>query len=170
MKQMKRVFKLIPAWKDDQEEEWLAEMSRSGWHFKKYSFPFFTFEKGAPKEYVYRLDFQNSINFNREEYLSIFEDAGWESAGEWAGWQYFRTESSHASPEIFTDPVSKSQKYSRLLTMLLLVLSSIVVIGAVIVFPSPKPYMFAFKIVYACLIFLYVFLISRMYWKIRQLR
>jgi hypothetical protein len=64
---------------------------------------------------VYRLGYITG-KFDREEYLQLFTDAGWEFVDEMMGWQYFRKESlSGEEPQIFTDPESKIQKYQRLL-------------------------------------------------------
>lgn len=118
-----RKFKLFPAWQDEKEENWLRQMSLQGWHLSRLGFPgFYFFEKGAPQDYAYRLDFITDSK-KKQDYYQIFRDAGWEHLGEMSAWQYFRKPSAGGSPpEIYTDPQSKSQKYRRLLGFLLIFL------------------------------------------------
>ena len=81
---------------------------------------FFHFEKGEPSETAYRLDFVSPGKFDRAEYLTVFEAAGWEHAAEWSNWHYFRTRKHGASsPEIFTDRASRIAKYKRIAGFLL---------------------------------------------------
>ncbi len=104
-------------WQDQKEEQWLEEKSRQGNHLYKISaFGRYTFKKGTPKIYVYRLDFMLDDKGEKESYLQIFLDAGWEYLGEMNGWQYFRKEAeAEANTEIFTDQHSKVKKYERLI-------------------------------------------------------
>lgn len=102
-------------WQDQEEEEWLEEQSKSGLHLIKVNlFGKYSFEVGEPKDYVYRLDFHSEIK-DKNSYLWLFEDAGWEHISGESSWQYFRKpSSSQASTEIFTDNQSKIKKYERL--------------------------------------------------------
>jgi hypothetical protein len=105
-------------WQDQEEEQWLEKQSKQGNHLSKLSaFGRYTFEKGAPKDFVYRLDFMLDDRGEKENYLQIFRDAGWEYLGEMNGWHYFRKEAdAEASTEIFTDQHSKVKKYERVIT------------------------------------------------------
>ncbi len=118
-----RKYKLFWAWQDDKEEAWLTEMSQQGYHLASLGFPgFYHFTVSEPRHYVYRLDYITSTK-NYQNYLQLFRDAGWEHLGRMGGWQYFRTLAKEGeSPEIYTDPDSKVQKYRRLLTYLIIFL------------------------------------------------
>lgn len=119
----KKIFKFIFAWQDEKEEEWLREMNLKGWKFKKFSWFRYTFEKTEPKDVIYRLDYKSTTNKDIDEYLQIYEDAGWEHVDEFFGWNYFRTDAKDCVyPEIFSDNASKVQKYKGLLKALLIVL------------------------------------------------
>ncbi len=112
-------FRLFWAWEDEREEAWLREMSQQGWHLKKASL-LYTFEKGEPRDYVYRLDYTSTMKKN-DDYYSLFRDAGWEYVGEMNAWQYFRKEAlGGEAPEIYTDNESKVQKYRRLMGFLVI--------------------------------------------------
>ena len=110
-------FRWFWAWQDEAEEEWLGKMSAKGLHLIAPGFPaIYTFKVGEPKEYVYRLDYQSFHRKDREEYLQLFRDAGWEHLGQMASWQYFRKEAvKGGTNEIFTDTESKTAKYKRVL-------------------------------------------------------
>lgn len=116
-----RKIKFFGAWNDHKEEAWLGAMAQEGWHLHSLGFPgIYHFTSGTPREDVYRLDF---ITDRKEfqNYLQLFQDAGWEHIGEMGGWQYFRTrKKDNQIPEIYTDSASKSQKYSRLLAYLII--------------------------------------------------
>lgn len=106
-------------WQDAQEEAWLEVMSRQGLHLKRADlFAQYEFSQGQPQEYIYRLDFQDSLKpKNKAEYLRLFTDDGWEHLGPLGGWQYFRKPVGlDGEREIFTDNESKIQKYNRFIT------------------------------------------------------
>jgi hypothetical protein len=123
-------FRWFWAWQDDREEEWLGSMSRGGWHLSEFGFPcVYHFRKGESKRYVYRLDFQTSKMKDREVYLQLFRDAGWEHVGSMSAWEYFRKEAQPGEePEIFTDPESKIQKYQRVLRFLVIFFPILIVL------------------------------------------
>lgn len=105
-------------WQDDKEEAWLEKMSSKGLHLKRADlFAQYEFIQGQPHNYTYRLDFQDSMKpKNKEEYIRLFTDSGWEHLGQMGGWQYFRKlEMPGESGEIFTDSETKIQKYNRFL-------------------------------------------------------
>ena len=79
-------------WQDQEEETWLEEMSHQGWHLKQAHLAAqYDFVRGEPQNYLYRLDFQDSLKPKaKDEYLRLFADDGWEYLGPMGGWQYFR--------------------------------------------------------------------------------
>lgn len=115
MAETKKVFKLFAYWQDSKEEEWLNQMAKDGWLLKDYRF-FYIFKKSEPGNYVYKTDYKTLKNKEFEEYKTIFKDAGWEHAAQFAGWHYFRTKAENgALPDIYSDTDSKIQKYTSLL-------------------------------------------------------
>jgi len=113
-------FKWFWAWQDQAEENWLDRMSQEGYHLSSVALPgFYTFSVAEPRNYFYRLDYRMFRKKDKEAYLQLFKDAGWEYIGEMSAWQYFRKEGSVAeTPEIFTDVESKIAKYKRVLLYL----------------------------------------------------
>lgn len=112
----KTVFRVLMPWNDQKEERWLAEQERSGWHLKCVR-PFgYTLERGAPAEVAYRLDYQPLARRNREEYLALFFDAGWEHVSTRGEWHLFRKGIVDGQvPEIYTDPQSRIAMYRRVI-------------------------------------------------------
>jgi hypothetical protein len=117
---VERRYKWFWAWQDEKEEEWLRSMAQQGYHLVSLSPGIYTFERGEPRDDVYRLDFITS-DTDKEEYLQLFADAGWEHVGVLSGWQYFRRTAAAGEPdEIYTDTESKAQKYHRLIGFLVI--------------------------------------------------
>lgn len=163
-----RKYKLFWAWQDEKEEAWLGQMSQQGYHLASLGLPgFYNFTVDKPRNYVYRLDFVTNIK-DRQDYLQLFRDAGWEHLGYMGGWQYFRILAKEGeAPEIYTDPDSKIQKYRRLLTYLTIFLPIWIV-----VFSRNTQYAFddALRIVYSVLTLVYGFAVIQLLRRINQLR
>ncbi len=106
----------------EQEEAFLSEMAREGWHFvnlhkgipTKYEFI-----KGEPVDYIYQLDYVTTEE-DTEDYHQLFSDAGWDEVFSWIGfygatWYYFRRiRTNDKETKIFTDAQSKYQMYEKL--------------------------------------------------------
>ena len=113
----KKIFKWFWAWQDHHREVWLSQMSSLGWHFSSIDTLglAFNFEKGAPREHTYRLDFRQADKEELNSYVDFIEEAGWEYLGSYTGWHYFRKPKESAeTTEFFTDDESKVEKYKRL--------------------------------------------------------
>lgn len=118
----RRIRRIWFAWKDQEEERWLAEQSRQGWHLEGLGCTSYTFRKGEPQPYVYRYDFRPGIK-DLDEYLGLFRDAGWDYVGETFAWYCFRSLPGKAlSTDIFTDRESRIAKYGRLAAFLAFIL------------------------------------------------
>lgn len=104
----KKVFKFITVDQLDKEQDFLHRMALEGWHFTKYKNLRYHFEEGKPANYIYRIDYKETLE-DLDEYLTIFEDAGWEAVYSYpifqGSWIYFRKLSTDETQplEIFTD-------------------------------------------------------------------
>ena len=118
----KKMFKLFWVWEDDKEETWLRRQAQEGWHLVSVEpVGFYMFASGKPRDIVYRLDYV-PVNKKSPDYHQLFSDAGWEYAGEYVGWQYWRKETHEGqAPEIYSDADSKVQKYRRMLGWFILI-------------------------------------------------
>ena len=130
MDSIKTKFKWFWAWQDEKEENWLSEMAAKGYHFDQVAFPcFYQFRRGEPAKYIYRLDYQTLKKQDRESYLQLFTDAGWEHVGKMAGWEYFRKAYQDGeAPDIYSDNESKVGKYQRIITYLVIFLPILIIL------------------------------------------
>ena len=125
-----RRFKWFWPWQNEQEEGWLREMSQDGRHLRstgpgRFHLPvgllgFYSFDLGEPRDYLYRLDPQDSLK-DKQTCLQLLRDAGWESLGAKDGCQYFRKEAGLEEViEIHTDVESMTGNYKRQIAILVL--------------------------------------------------
>ena len=123
-----RKYRWFWGWNDDKEEAWLHEMALQGLHLEALELPtVYRFRMGEPRNDYYRLDFTPARGKERQQYLQLFADSGWEYIGQLASWQYFRkTAEPGEVPEIFSDNESKIKKYQRLTAVLVVFLPILV--------------------------------------------
>ena len=166
-------FKWFWAWQDEKEEAWLAEMAHQGYHLVNIALPGqYTFRQGEPGNYVYRLDFQTMRTKDRDSYLQLFSDAGWEHIGDMGGWVYFRhLVNGSEIPEIYSDMESKIGKYHRLLAYLFIFLPiMILVLPRVSDTLHYGPFMGILVVFSAVLMLLYAFAMILIFRRINQLK
>jgi hypothetical protein len=104
-------YKVHFVWQDDKEEGWLRDMAREGLHLVKAN-PFcrYVFERGAPADVAYRLDYRRRRD---PGYYQLFQDAGWEHVLSCMNWEYWRKQADGTEPQIFTDAASKADRLRR---------------------------------------------------------
>lgn len=102
-------------WNYEKEERWLNEMASKGLHFIDYTFCRYLFVKGAPAEYVYRIELLPNLVAHPESqsYIEFMESVGVEYMGKWWRWVFFRKKASLGPFEIFSDYDSKIRHYKR---------------------------------------------------------
>ncbi len=110
MNSRKTVIRFFTIADYEEEEAWLRNQHKKGWKLLRMIPPcFFIFEKCAPEDVTYRLDYQNNVETSN--YFQIFRDYGWEYIGRCVGWLYFRKPSSEIDSEqdgeIFSDNESR---------------------------------------------------------------
>ena len=90
-KQIKREFRLFTIAEYEKEEAYLARKHREGWRLVTAAMPgWYTFEACEPEEVIYQLDYNSTQGEEKEQYLQMFADCGWEYVDEMNGWRYFR--------------------------------------------------------------------------------
>ena len=130
-------FFTIPQW--EQEAQWLRSMHKKGWKLQRITLPcWYRFERCTPEDVIYQLDFNPEGIEQKEEYVQMFQDCGWEYIQDMAGYSYFRkpvSEMSVADEEIFCDEDSRLDMMKRvwkgkilpLLTIFFCLLATLVV-------------------------------------------
>ncbi|HSN58115.1 MAG TPA: DUF2812 domain-containing protein [Clostridiaceae bacterium] len=110
--------KLKVFWNLDREEKWLTEMAAKGHILMKCSaLGIFTFADGTPQILNYKIDYkQFAKKSDYENYLSLFEDAGWQHicGTKNGGSHYFLPKTAEAGNEIFSDTESAAARYKTL--------------------------------------------------------
>lgn len=110
MNERKTMIRFFTVSDYEEEEIWLRDQHRNGWKLARTVLPcFYIFERCAPEDVVYRLDYKN--NAERGDYFQIFQDYGWEYFNRCMGWLYFRRPVSgtdtEQDTEIFSDDSSR---------------------------------------------------------------
>ena len=98
----------------EREEEYLRSMHKKGYKFKKVSLPgIYYFEECKPEDVIYKLDFNPQSKEERQGYLQMYQDYGWEYLQDLNEYSYFRkkvSEGEHEKDlEIFSDEESKME-------------------------------------------------------------
>ena len=87
----KKEFKYFSIFNHEKEQEYLQEQHRHGWKFLRVNgFGMYHFEECEPEQVIYQLDFYGDDANQKDEYLRMFADCGWEYIQEYAGYTYFR--------------------------------------------------------------------------------
>lgn len=117
MADMKREFKIFTIMEYEQEQEYLREKHNEGWKFIKVNFPgFYYFEKCEPEDVIYQLDYNQEGRSNRDTYVKMFADCGWEYVLDFARYSYFRkpvSEMNGSEESIFCDDASRLAMMER---------------------------------------------------------
>jgi hypothetical protein len=101
----------------EKEEVWLEQMALRGLFLSKVSsFYCYSFAQGVPEKRAYKIDYRSFRNpSDREDYLAMFNDSGWQAAmpREANGAFYFSRSQEGAYRDIFSDDVSRAQRNLR---------------------------------------------------------
>lgn len=161
----------------EEEEVWLHNQHKNGWKLSRMIPPcFYIFEKCAPEDVAYRLDYKN--NEETSGYFQIFRDYGWEYISRCVGWLYFRKPSSEADSEqdgeIFSDNESRVDMIDHVVKTRL---SPCLILFLCCVIPSLSrsintsgPFTIAVTVVFSVLTLIYLYLLIYCSLKLRKLR
>lgn len=125
--EFKNISKIFFPWQEEKQEEWLRKMSKEGWHLNEVGFLNYQFVKGESKDIIYKFDYKPFRSEKIDDYITLFEDSGWEYIARFAGWYYFRTEANKDyNLELYSDNASKIKKYVILRWVLIVLCAPIV--------------------------------------------
>lgn len=99
----------------EQEAAWLSFMHREGWRFVSTDSLHYHFEKTEKEDWCYQMDYLES-GVADETYLQMYQDYGWEYAGQCDHWCYFRkqrVEGEETDTALFGDRESKLELCKR---------------------------------------------------------
>lgn len=88
----KKVWRFFSIADFEQEERWLNDMSASGWNFVRTNGLIFTFRKGTPGEFIYKMDLpeNNAHGLGKEEYYLFLTECGNRIVCQNKDWIYLR--------------------------------------------------------------------------------
>ena len=102
----------------DKEEEFLRKRHKEGWKFLQVKLPgIYYFEKCGAEDVVYRLDFNPQNPSEKQKYIRMFEDYGWEYLQDMNEYSYFRKaakKGAEKDTEIFSDNESRLAMLKRI--------------------------------------------------------
>ena len=158
----------------EKEQEYLREMHMNGWKFVESKLFIYKFESCDPEDVVYQLDYHNEME-DRDAYLQMFADCGWEYIQDVMGYSYFRKsakEMQSGDEEIFSDEESRIAMWDRVfkgrVRVLLILLCAVLIPGALNAFNLEYTGSVIVFVVYVALIFLYIVLLGKFAWKYYQ--
>jgi len=101
----------------ENEEEYLRNKHKEGYELVSVSLPgIYTFKKCEPKDVIYKLDFFPQKD--KENYIQMFEDYGWEYLQDMNEYSYFRKEANLTNEkenDIFCDNESRLEMIQRIM-------------------------------------------------------
>lgn len=109
----KTIWRVFLSYSDPKQEQWLETQARLGWHLVGVAPLRFKFVQKEPREDRYRMDFQLLRGKQRQDYLQLFQDAGWDLVGQLGNRYYFRASGDTLSPEIHSDSESRKGRLRR---------------------------------------------------------
>ena len=112
----RKEMKLFTIAQHKEEEQYLRQQHQAGWKFVKVTgLGIYHFEKCQPEDVVYQLDYNQESAANKEEYIRMFADCGWEYMQEFFGYSYFRKRAAdmNGEEEIFCDDSSRLAMMER---------------------------------------------------------
>jgi len=112
----KKEIKFFNIMQYEKEAAYLRNMHKSGWKFVKMTgIGVYHFVECEPEDVVYQLDYNQEGLKNKEEYVQMFEDCGWEYLQDAFGYSYFRKPATdmQGEEEIFCDDESRLEMMNR---------------------------------------------------------
>lgn len=149
----------------EEEEEFLRKKHQQGLRFVKVTLPgVYYFERCEGEDVIYKLDFNPQSIDEKESYIQLFKDYGFEYIQDLNEYSYFRKKASHISNEdneIFCDNESRLDMLKRIITRKLLpILAAFLCIIALLLFTISKLHIGLLLFVDGLFLF-YIYLIVR---------
>ena len=114
--EIKKEWKYFTIFNHEKEEKYLRDQHKAGWKFIKVTgLGVYHFEKCRPEDVVYQLDYNQEGLKNKQEYIRMFADCGWDYIQDYVGYSYFRKPASDMNGDegIFCDQSSRVAMMER---------------------------------------------------------
>lgn len=116
MMETKKEVRYFTIFNHEDEQEYLRQNHMAGWKFVKVTgLGMYHFEKCEPEDVIYQLDYNKEGLAQKNEYVQMFSDCGWEYIQDFFGYSYFRKSAKmmDGEEEIFNDDSSKMAMMER---------------------------------------------------------
>jgi len=111
MRQRKYISSGGLAFSEKEDMRKLAKQAAKGWHLQDFAFMGYRLVRGEPKQVQYMIDYRTLDEAEEQEYLEMFEHAGWTRVCSSYGMYIFEA-STDVAP-IYTDVDTKQDKLRR---------------------------------------------------------
>ena len=131
----KRYFRYFTIADYEREQKWLNAMSRSGWNFVRTNGFVYTFEKGTPGEYIYKIDLPNEsmTDVEVDAYYKFMEECGIEVVSSFKFWRYLRKKSTDGPFDSVNNTMAQLTMVNKAYGMATKSMNIIIVIFALVV-------------------------------------
>ena len=131
----KRYFRYFTIADYEREQKWLNAMSRSGWNFVRTNGFVYTFEKGTPGEYIYKIDLPNEsmTDVEVDAYYKFMEECGIEVVSSFKFWRYLRKKSTDGPFDSVNNTMAQLTMVNKAYGMATKMLCFFIVIFALII-------------------------------------
>lgn len=131
----KRYFRYYTIADYEREQKWLNAMSRSGWNFVRTNGFIYTFEKGTPGEYIYKIDLPNDsmTDVEVDAYYKFMEECGIEVVSSFKFWRYLRKKSADGPFDTANNTMGQLSMVNKAYGMATKMLCIMIAIFAVII-------------------------------------
>lgn len=131
----KRYFRYYTIADYEREQKWLNAMSRSGWNFVRTNGFIYTFEKGIPGEYIYKIDLPNDsmTDVEVDAYYKFMEECGIEVVSSFKFWRYLRKKSADGPFDAANNTMGQLSMVNKAYGMATKMLCIVIAIFAIII-------------------------------------
>ena len=131
----KRYFRYFTVADYEREQKWLNAMSRSGWNFVRTNGFIYTFEKGIPGEYIYKIDLPNDsmTDVEVDAYYKFMEECGIEVVSSFKFWRYLRKKSADGPFDAANNTMGQLSMVNKAYGMATKMLCIVIAIFAIII-------------------------------------
>lgn len=158
----------------EEEEQFLREKHKQGLRFVKVTLPgCYYFEKCEPEDFVYKLDFNPQPVHEKESYIQLFKDYGFEYIQDLNEYSYFRKKTSDISTidnEIFCDNESRLDMLRRIIIRKLLPILALLLCVIALLLSTISKFDIVLLLFVDFLFLFYIYLIVRIMAGYRRLK
>lgn len=104
----------------EKEEKWLNDMASNGYNLIACQFAKYTFQKGMPGEFYYRLELldHSPSHEDSQNYIHFMKESGVDCVATYNSWVFFRKNTADGPFDIYSDFDSRISHYKKAATLI----------------------------------------------------